>query len=59
MIDDEVCLVLNPRFLIDFSATEAATFKAVYRLREQIMGEVAHHVHSHGARPGIISFGKR
>lgn len=55
----EVRLVLNSRYQVDFSAAEAATLKPVYRLREQVMSEVSHHVHSHGARPGIISFGKR
>jgi hypothetical protein len=55
----EVHLVLNPRYQVDFSAAEAATLKPVYRLREQIMSEVSHNIHSHGARPGIISFGKR
>jgi hypothetical protein len=55
----EVRLVLNSRYQVDFSAAEAATLKPVYRLREQIMSEVSHNIHSHGARPGIISFGKR
>ena len=55
----EVRLVLNSRYQVDFSAAEAATLKPVYRLREQVMSEVSHRIHSHGARPGIISFGKR
>lgn len=28
----------------------------VYRLREQLLAELTHHIHSHGSRPGIISF---
>ncbi len=52
----EVRLVLNSRYQVDFSAAEAATFKPVYRLREQVMSEVSHRIHSHGARPGIIRF---
>lgn len=55
----EVQLVLNARYQLDFSVAEAAALKPVYRLREQIMSEVSHRVHWHGARPGIISFGKR
>ena len=57
--DGEARLVLNPRFLVDLPTSEASILTAVYRLREQIMVEASHHVHSHGARPGIISFGKR
>ncbi|QYU68673.1 hypothetical protein J4558_00530 [Leptolyngbya sp. 15MV] len=53
----EIRLVINARFLIDVPTKRAAGLKAVYRLREQIMGEVSHHLHSQGARPGIISFG--
>lgn len=30
----------------------------LYRLREQILNNLIYHLHSHGARPGIISFGK-
>ncbi|WP_420463389.1 hypothetical protein [Candidatus Palauibacter sp.] len=30
----------------------------LYRLREQILNDLIYHLHSHGARPGIISFGK-
>ena len=56
--DEHVLLVLNSRYLIDFSVEDAATFAPVYRLREQIMSEVSHHLHSQGARPGIIRFGK-
>jgi hypothetical protein len=49
-------LMINPRFLIDVPASTAARFKSVYRLREQIMVEVSHHIQAQGARPGIISF---
>jgi hypothetical protein len=49
-------LVVNPRFLIDVPDSRAAKFKSVYRLREQIMVEVSHHIQAQGARPGIISF---
>ena len=31
----------------------------LYRLREQILNDLAYHLHTHGARPGIISFGKK
>ena len=32
----------------------------LYRLREQILNDLAYQpVHTHGARPGIISFGKK
>ncbi len=30
----------------------------LYRLREQILNNLAYHLHTHGARPGSMSFGK-
>ena len=33
--------------------------KPVYRLREQILNDLIYHVHSHGARPGLLSFRDR
>ena len=32
---------------------------ALYRLREQILNDLVFHLHTHGARPGMMSFGKR
>lgn len=31
----------------------------IYRLREQILNDLIYHVHSHGARPGLLSFRDR
>lgn len=31
----------------------------LYRLREQALNDLVYHLHTHGARPGMISFGKR
>ncbi|WP_419857173.1 hypothetical protein [Candidatus Palauibacter irciniicola] len=33
--------------------------KPLYRLREQMLNDLAYHLHTHGARPGLISFGRR
>ena len=30
-----------------------------YRLREQVLNDLTYHLHSHSARPGMMSFGKR
>ena len=37
------------------SVTSEAT--PIYRLREQALNDLIYRVHSHGARPGIMSFG--
>lgn len=49
-------LVASARFAISLPRQAARTGRAVYRLREQMLGELMYKTHSYGARPGTIAF---
>lgn len=49
-------LRVNVRFHVSLAAQKAKRVSPLYRLREQILGDLIHVVHSYGSRPGMISF---
>ena len=49
-------LCVSARFPLSLSSGEAQGTTARYRLREQILNDLIYTLHSHGARPGMISF---
>jgi hypothetical protein len=52
----ERCLVANSRFVFSFTEEQVSHFKVEYRIREQLLSSLIHHIHTHGSRPGFISF---
>jgi len=50
--------LLSVNFRLGLSAVrqEVSTFEPVYRLREQLMNDLASKLHTYGARPGFTSF---
>ena len=52
----ERLLHVSARFSVSVSSQDAVKMNTVYRLREQLLSQLIHHVHSYSARPGIISF---
>ncbi len=52
----EYFLHVSGRFPVSISKQEAEGVKPIYRLREQVLGNLIHRIHSNGSRPGIISF---
>ena len=52
----ERLLHVSARFPVSISGNEAMGMKLVYRLREQLLESLIHHLHSYGSRLGIISF---
>ena len=48
-------LKVNARFSVSLTAVCAKAVKPCYRLREQALGHLVHHLHSYGSRPGMIS----
>ena len=53
------CLRVNAGCPLALPSSMLKDMAPLYRLREQMLNELIYHVHTHGARPGIISFGKR
>ena len=52
-----VCyLHVNSRFPISLLHSKAEEARAIYRLREQLTSDLVFHIHSYGARPGMLSF---
>lgn len=49
-------LRVSARFPVSIGPTEFQDGSPRYRLREQILNELIYHLHSHGARPGMLSF---
>ncbi len=49
-------LRVNAGFPLALGSTELQTLKPLYRLREQILNDLVYHLHSYGARPGMMSF---
>lgn len=49
-------LHVNVRFGVFLPPEKLGTVEPTYRLREPLLGSLSHHIHSYGARPGIISF---
>lgn len=52
-------LRVNAGFSLTLPSSMIAHVTPLYRLREQILNDLTYHLHSHGARPGMMSFGKR
>ena len=48
-------LHVSARFPVSISRDEAIGMNPVYRLREQLVGNLSHHLHSYGSRLGIVS----
>ena len=53
------CLRVNAGFPLALASSGVQEIAPLYRLREQILNDLVYHLHSHGARPGMMSFGKR
>ena len=49
-------LHVNARFQMSLPSAEVAEAQPLFRLREQLLNDLVYRLHSHGARPGIISF---
>ena len=52
-------LRVNAAFPLALPSSETRDVAPLYRLREQVLNDLLYHVHSHGARPGMMSFGRR
>ena len=52
-------LRVSAAFPVSMEPAEFNLGKPIYRLREQILNDLIYHVHSHGARPGLLSFRDR
>lgn len=52
-------LRVNAGFPLTLAASVLQGVTPLYRLREQILNDLAYHLHTHGARPGRMSFGER
>ena len=52
-------LRVNAGFPLTLATSELRDITPLYRLREQVLNVLAYHLHTHGARPGMLSFGKR
>ena len=52
----ERLLHVSARFPVSLASYEAIGATPIYRLREQIVGSLTHHLHSYGSRLGIVSF---
>ena len=52
----DVVLHVNVRFGVFIRGQELRGVGPMYRLRAPVLGDLSHHIHSYGARPGIISF---
>ena len=52
-------LRVNAGFPLALASNVIQGVQPLYRLREQILNDLVYHLHSHGARPGMMSFGKR
>ena len=51
-------LHVNARFQVSLPSTKLTEVQPLFRLREQLLNDMIYRLHSHGARPGIISFRK-
>ena len=49
-------LHVSARFPLSITEERVKQEKPKFRLREQLLAELAHHLHSYGVRPGIVSF---
>lgn len=52
-------LRVSAGFPVVLPTSELQGIEPLYRLREQILNDLAYHLHSHGARPGMMSFGEK
>lgn len=49
-------LRVSARCQVSIPLQGAETDRPIYRLRDQLLTDLIHHVHTYGARPGMISF---
>ena len=47
---------VSARFPVALSRSYAPAVTPLFRLREQILNHLTYHIHTHGARPGMIGF---
>lgn len=52
-------LRVSARFPISLPSAKVRNEHPVFRLREQLLNDLIHHLHAHGGRPGLISFRPR
>ena len=58
-LDNKVrVLRVSARFQVSLPFEIAEGIQPLYRLRDQLLADLIHHVHTYGARPGMISFRK-
>lgn len=48
-------LVANSRYVVTFTRAQVASWKVLYRLREQLLTQLVGHVMQYNARPGIVA----
>ena len=49
-------LRVSARFPVSLPRSYAPHLTPMFRLREQILNQLTYHIHTHGARPGMIAF---
>ena len=49
-------LRVSARFQVSIPIQVAETNRPIYRLRDQLLVDLVHHIHTYGSRPGMISF---
>lgn len=49
-------LTVNTRFQMSLTSERARVIRPMYRLREQLLTDLLHKIHTYGSRPGMISF---
>ena len=49
-------LRVSARFPVALPRSYAPNLTPMFRLREQILNQLTYHIHTHGARPGMIAF---
>lgn len=52
-------LRVSAGFPLALPTSEIQGIEPLYRLREQMLNDLVYHLHSHGARPGMMLFGKK
>ena len=54
--EEDCVLHVNSRFQVPLTKRSAKLATPYFRLREQVLNNLIHHIHGYGARPGMISF---
>lgn len=56
-LDGDARLIrVSARFPVALPRSYAPAVTPLFRLREQMLNHLTYHIHTHGARPGMIGF---